>query len=180
MSPPERKAVVLSSAALQPDDTRAHTCALFPNGSTVARALMRTNTHTQFFSQDEVWSAVKSVHPAIEIAASRSPSALPLGPKTVHSLVADHALHGVLVVGEGVTACEVNRDSLPSVQATIQRSTVEEGVSGSVVGKGANVLGNPLTSLTWLANALRKDGITLEEGAIVTTGAAALLTTDQV
>jgi len=137
-------------------------------------------TRPEAYSEDEVWSAVKSVHPAIEIAASRSPSALPLGPKTVHSLVADHALHGVLVVGEGVTACEVNRDSLPSVQATIQRSTVEEGVSGSVVGKGANVLGNPLTSLTWLANALRKDGITLEEGAIVTTGAAALLTTDQV
>jgi len=145
------------------------------------------------YSEDEVWAAVRSVHPAIEIAASRSPSALPLSPDTVHALVADHALHGVLVVGDGVPAGEVDRNALPSVRATIERSApapagaapgdrAVESDSGSVSaeGAGSNVLGSPLTSLTWLANALRKDGIALEAEAIVTTGAAALLTSDQV
>jgi len=41
-------------------------------------------------------------------------------------------------------------------------------------------MGNPVTSLAWLANSLSRDGITLEEGAVVTTGAAALLSPDVV
>ena len=37
---------------------------------------------------------------------------------------------------------------------------------------GANVLGNPITSLTWLANELNKNNHMLQAGQLVMTGAA--------
>jgi len=38
------------------------------------------------------------------------------------------------------------------------------------VGIGANVLGGPLIALTWLANELSAQGVTLRAGQVVTTG----------
>ena len=38
------------------------------------------------------------------------------------------------------------------------------------IGHGKNVLGDPLKALAWLANELRKLGVTLKAGQIVTTG----------
>jgi 2-keto-4-pentenoate hydratase len=38
------------------------------------------------------------------------------------------------------------------------------------VGHGKNVLGDPLTALAWLADELRKLGLTLRAGEVVTTG----------
>jgi 2-keto-4-pentenoate hydratase len=37
-------------------------------------------------------------------------------------------------------------------------------------GRGANVLGDPRTALTWLTNELSGLGITLQAGQVVTTG----------
>ena len=47
--------------------------------------------------------------------------------------------------------------------------------NGKVIASasGANVLGNPLTALTWLANQLNQDGYSLLEGEVIMTGAAA-------
>ncbi|MCY4275177.1 MAG: hypothetical protein OXE41_07280, partial [Gammaproteobacteria bacterium] len=38
-------------------------------------------------------------------------------------------------------------------------------------GTGANVLGNPLNAMAWLANCLQLQGKTLQEGELVSTGA---------
>jgi 2-keto-4-pentenoate hydratase len=46
--------------------------------------------------------------------------------------------------------------------------TVSSGVERE--GRGANVLGDPRTALTWLANELSGLGTTLRAGQVVTTG----------
>lgn len=65
--------------------------------------------------------------------------------------------------------------SLPSGSEGLATAAVTLLSNGKSVAAstGANVLGNPLTALTWLANRLNQDGYLLEEGQIVMTGAAA-------
>ncbi len=62
-----------------------------------------------------------------------------------------------------------------------QRDLAGEGVTLSIGGKeiasgaGADVLGHPLEALTWQANALSAQGITLAAGQLVSTGTMTML-----
>ncbi len=103
-----------------------------------------------------MWTAVESLIPAIEIAASRCPKALPTSPATASACIADYALNGVLVIGNEIPMALVKRESLAGSCAIISRKASGETVSSE--GKGANVMGSPLTSLCWLVNSLSKDG----------------------
>uniref|UniRef100_A0A6U4N5A2 N-acetyltransferase domain-containing protein n=2 Tax=Hemiselmis andersenii TaxID=464988 RepID=A0A6U4N5A2_HEMAN len=129
------------------------------------------------YTEEEVWAAVECLMPAIEIAATRSPSKFPPSPETTPSLVADFGLNGVLVLGQPIKASLIDRTTLSEATATLSREGGGKGMSAE--GKGTNVMGSPLASLVWLVNSLSCDGVTLEEGAVVSTGAAALLPADK-
>jgi 2-keto-4-pentenoate hydratase len=110
----------------------------------------------------EVAAAVATLHPAMEIAASAYGEhdwlAAPLG-----ASVADNIAHAGLVLAEG------RRDFARFDLAGLRVELWVDGRRHSV-GQGANALGSPLLSLTWLANALARDGLGLRQGEVVTTG----------
>lgn len=114
------------------------------------------------YSPAEVAAAVATLHPAMEIAASAYGEhdwiAAPLG-----ASVADNIAHAGLILAEGRR--DFARFDLPGLR-------VELWVDGRrhSIGRGANALGSPLLSLTWLANSLGRDGLGLRPGEVVTTG----------
>ena len=112
------------------------------------------------YTRDEVEAAVATVHPAIEIADSRFDDWLSVG---LASLVADGAVSGAFVYGEGRS----NWRTLDLVNWPVTMR-----VGGEVVGRGtgAGALGDPLSSLLWLANKRSSQGRGLNRGQIVTTG----------
>ncbi|MBN9122122.1 MAG: fumarylacetoacetate hydrolase family protein [Planctomycetes bacterium] len=82
------------------------------------------------------------------------------------SLAADNAIHGAWVAGEPV----------PDWRGLdLSRHPVSVVVNGEPwrVGSGANVLGNPLNVVAWLANELPKHGRRLRRGEKVSTGTTA-------
>ena len=113
------------------------------------------------YSVDEVLAAVDSLHPAIEVPDSRYDNFARVG---AAQLIADNACAHQFVLGPAATPQWRTRD------------LSEHVVTGIVAGKlrregtGANVLGDPRTALTWLANELSRLGITLAAGQVVTTG----------
>ncbi len=117
---------------------------------------------TRTYSLAEVTAAVATLHPAMEIASSAYGETrwydAPLG-----AMVADNVSHAGLILGEG-------RRDFARFDLTALR--VEVWVDGRRhgVGSSANALGNPLLSLTWLANSLSRDGQGLRQGEVVTTG----------
>jgi len=114
------------------------------------------------YAPAEVAAGVATCHPAMEIAASaygdKDWMRAPLG-----ASVADNIAHAGLVLGEGRR--DFGRYDLGALR-------VELWVDGKrhSVGQGANALGNPLFSLTWLLNSLCRDGLGLRQGEVVTTG----------
>ena len=113
------------------------------------------------YTQDEVLSAVATLHPAIELPDSRFAHFETAGPA---QLVADNACAHYFVLGP---ACDdgwraLNLAAHPG-NAFRNGALAEEGV-------GANVLGDPRIALTWLANELSAHGMTLKAGQVVTTG----------
>lgn len=118
------------------------------------------------YSPSEVWAAVATVCPAIELAASRL--VLPAGTVVAPAaILADLAWNGCFVLGPGVAAAELGSgEALVTARATLLCNGVVLGAD-----TGANVLSSPLASLTWLANALSTRGVTLEAGAVVISGA---------
>lgn len=112
------------------------------------------------YSRDEVAAAVAAVHPAIELINNYWNDWLAVG---LPSIIADNGSNGGLVLGPG-TADWRNLDLAgQTVVLTIDGEKIAEGT-------GAEVLGNPLDALTWLANDLSKQGIGLSAGQAVTTG----------
>jgi 2-keto-4-pentenoate hydratase len=113
------------------------------------------------YTEHEVFDAVASLHPAIEIPDSRYDRFETVG---AHALIADNACADWLVVGEA--APDVWRDmDLASFTPTgrIRGKPVVQGL-------GRNVLGSPRIAMTWIANELSSLGITLHAGQVVTTG----------
>ena len=82
------------------------------------------------------------------------------------SLAADNAIHGAWVEGEPVRDWRA---------LDLSRHPVSVIVNGAPwrVGSGANVLGNPLNVVAWLANELPKHGRVLRRGEKVSTGTTA-------
>ena len=114
------------------------------------------------YHRDAVAAAAGELMPAIEICDSRYQDY----PPPPFEIVADNGVHGAFVAGDPVAGW---RDlDLAACEATL---TVNGELKGS--GRGAAVLGDPLNSLAWLANALAARGSGLAAGEIVTTGTMA-------
>jgi 2-keto-4-pentenoate hydratase len=117
------------------------------------------------YTADDVWDRVDSVCGAIEIAATRVRSESPLTPPAV---LADFALNGCVIQGNYIPRSNFHsREALVSATASLK---VNDVLAASETG--ANVLGDPVTSLMWLCNELLARGLQIEEGDIVMTGAA--------
>jgi 2-keto-4-pentenoate hydratase len=104
--------------------------------------------------------AVARVHASLEIIDSRIVD-WRIG---LVDTVADNASCGAIVLGPelvGVSACE-----LAGVGCSVSLDGVEMGT-----GTGADVLGNPLEALAWLANTLGERGVSIPAGSIVLPGA---------
>ena len=113
------------------------------------------------YTEDEVLGAVATLHPAIEIPDSRYEHFEKVG---APQLIADNACAHRFMLGpaapEGWRALDL---AAHKGHATRNGAPAGEGI-------GSNVLGGPVTALTWLANELSRHGLTLRAGEVVTTG----------
>jgi 2-keto-4-pentenoate hydratase len=111
------------------------------------------------YSVAAVTAAVGSMHLAIEIVHSRFGDMLKVG---TPSVIADQGVNGALILGPPVPRWRTR---------AFEKQDVRMIVNGKVVGQGtgADCLGHPLKSLTWLANLMRGRG-GLPAGALISTG----------
>lgn len=110
------------------------------------------------YTREAIAAAVASVHPAIEVVDTRF-TAAQQGPLAV----ADNVNDAWWTRGEGVTDWQ----NLDMVNAPVNMYINGERV---VAGSGAEVLGDPMVSLTWIVNehASAREG--LRAGQFITTG----------
>lgn len=113
------------------------------------------------YTEDEVFDAVASLHPAIEIPDSRYNRFETVGE---FALIADNACGHWLAIEDA--APDIWRDMDLADFAPTGRIAEK----GEWQGRGANVLGSPRIAMTWLANELSALGIGLKAGQTVTTG----------
>ena len=113
------------------------------------------------YTEVEVFAAVASLHPAIELPDSRYDHYEKLG---APHLIADNACAHWLIIGDAAP------ESWRSTDLTSFKPTGHILNKPPVIGLGANVLGSPRTALTWLINELSSIGITAKLGQIITTG----------
>jgi 2-keto-4-pentenoate hydratase len=113
------------------------------------------------YLEAEVFAAIASLHPAIEIPDSRYDRFETVGGP---SLIADNACANWLCVGEAFP------DRWRDIDLATFEPTGEVSGAPPVIGRGANVLGSPHIAMTWLANELSAHGIPLQSGEIVSTG----------
>lgn len=112
----------------------------------------------------EVLDAVASLHPAIEIPASRFADFVTAGEA---QLIADVACADYAVIGAATTKDWRAIDlSQHKVTGTITRA----GVTIRTEGIGANALGDPRIALAWLVNELSGIGVGIKAGETVITG----------
>ncbi len=115
----------------------------------------------QPYTVEEVMAAVADAHPAIEFPDSRLDAFERAGEA---ALVADNACAHLFVLGppapEGWRSLDLA--AMPTRIAAEGREPHH--------GRGGNALDDPRLALTWLANALSRQGITLRKGEVVTTG----------
>lgn len=108
-----------------------------------------------------VVDAIDTLHPAIEVVGLRLGNRATLG---VRGTVADHSGNFSLVYGPAVDGWR----GLDLPACKVRHLVDGEEIAAS---DGANVLGNPLNALAWLANHLADRGRGLEAGQLITTGA---------
>jgi 2-keto-4-pentenoate hydratase len=113
------------------------------------------------YTQNEVLSAVASLHPAIEVPDSRYNDFAKVG---APQLIADTACADWFVLGAPTIADWRSRDLV--MHAVVAYRNDEKTATGS----GVNVLGDPRIALTWLVNELRTYGDGIAAGQFVTTG----------
>ncbi|AGF71961.1 2-keto-4-pentenoate hydratase [Corynebacterium halotolerans] len=102
--------------------------------------------------------AVDTVHPAVEIIDSRVRD----WDIRLVDTVADNASCGAVILG---SAIDVPLDRLTEVTAGMS-----VGGAAAGTGTGADVMGDPLAPLAWLAGVLGEQGVALRAGEIVLTG----------
>ncbi len=112
------------------------------------------------YAAEDMASAIECLHPAIEIVNSRFKEWTKAG---APSLAADNGVNGALVIGPAVTGWQ---------SGDLAAHAVSLSLNGEVkrTGSGADVLGNPLAALAWLANDRAAWDGGLKAGAVVTTG----------
>jgi 2-keto-4-pentenoate hydratase len=125
---------------------------------TFARGLPKRETP---YDQHEVFAAVGSLHPAIEVPDSRYNDFANVG---APQLIADTACADWFVLGPATSADWRSRDLVTHPVVTYRN---DETVAS---GSGANVLGDPRIALTWLVNELRTYADGIAAGQFVTTG----------
>ncbi|MBC7393855.1 MAG: fumarylacetoacetate hydrolase family protein [Variovorax sp.] len=125
----------------------------------IGRDLAPSDRSGQPVTLAEVVAAIDGVAPAIEIVDDRGCDYKTLD---MLSLVADNAWNAGIVVG-------TFQSSWPDLAAVEGSVTTEDG-SVLDTGRGADVLGNPLLSVVWLAEHLAASGGSLRSGDIVMTG----------
>jgi 2-keto-4-pentenoate hydratase len=114
------------------------------------------------YSQAEVESAVLTVHPTIEVVMGHLKD---WPTQDVFSVIADNGTDGALVYGEGVQDWQSLNLKGTRVNLKINDEIVRSGL-------GADVLGDPVNALVWLANARSKAGDGLKKEEIYNTGTA--------
>ena len=115
------------------------------------------------YTDEEVAAVVRTMHGSVEIVNShfRDWLGLPLP-----NVIADNGTDGALVLGPPVEDWRaIDRPAIP-VTLTVGGALVAQG-------QGANVMGDPLAVLTWLANALGRAGRGLRADDVVNTGTCA-------
>ncbi|MBL6457581.1 hypothetical protein JMJ55_19795 [Belnapia sp. T6] len=113
------------------------------------------------WTEAEVAAAVDAVHAGVEVAECRFPTAA-LPPFT--AILADGSGNGRYVLGPAIPDWRDGLAAMPvvvAVDGTPRRH-----------GSGAEVMGDPLRSLVWLANRLPRAGTHLRAGEWVSTGTA--------
>lgn len=113
------------------------------------------------FEEDDVFAAVASAHPAIEIPDSRYDRFEIVG---AAALIADNACANWMALGKAMP------DQWRSIDLAAFTPVGRVAGKTDVAGKGANVLGSPRIAMTWIANELSALGIGLKAGEFVTTG----------
>jgi len=111
------------------------------------------------WTEAEVTAKVGAVHAGIEIAECRFPfTALP----SLSAILADGSASGRYVYGGSIAN---RRDRLARIEVSLE-------VDGQIRrrGVGADVMGNPLAPLLWLAEELRRWGQGLKAGEMISTG----------
>ena len=108
---------------------------------------------------EQAAAAIGAVYPAIEIIDSRITD---WDIKLVDT-VADNASCGAIVVG--TTPLDVDPSNLLDVTCSL---VIDGGITGS--GTGADVMGDPIAPLAWLANILGEQGVALEAGQLILPG----------
>ena len=112
------------------------------------------------YTRAEVADAVASLHGSIEVVAGH----LHDWPRqNVFAVIADNGTDGALIVGDGVA--DWRGLDLPGLAVAL----AVDGVTVQA-GSGANVLGDPLTAFTWLANERAVAGAGLRAGFTCNTG----------
>lgn len=120
------------------------------------------------YRRDEVLAAVDTLHPAIEIPDSRFDPFEQVG---AAQLIADNACTGDYIIGAAAPSTWRAIDlSAHAVSARVTNGAGRRGAGQVFTGSGANVLGDPLVALTWLANELSGLGIPFKAGQTVITG----------
>jgi len=108
----------------------------------------------------EAISAVDFVVPALEVVDSRIAD----WKITLADTIADNASSGAVVLGSTPT-------SLSDVDLRLVGAVMTCDCQIVGTGAGGAVLGSPITSLVWLANAVGARGVTLEAGHVILPGA---------
>lgn len=117
------------------------------------------------FTPQQIADATDYIAPALEILDTRITRIDPQTGRmrTVYDTIADNAANGGIVLGAPVH--QFRPEDLCWIGAIVSRDgEVEE------TGLGAGVLGDPLVSVSWLAQRLADYGQTIEKGQIVLSG----------
>ena len=114
------------------------------------------------YTMDEVRAAVASLHPAIEIPASRYTDFCAVG---AAALIADNSCALAFLIGPAFDPGDWRDRDLAAWTVTAH----VDG-RGDTHGIGANVLGDPWRALHWLVNECAAHGMALADGQVISTG----------
>ena len=112
------------------------------------------------FDKNITIDKIDSICPAIEIVDARYNKGWKI--KALES-IADNGVHASIILGD-TTYDWKTYDRIEGLM------TLNLNGKKVAVGKGKNVLSDPINAITWLANTLYKQGLKLSKGDIVTTG----------
>ncbi|MEK4921313.1 2-keto-4-pentenoate hydratase [Cytobacillus sp. FSL R5-0569] len=107
----------------------------------------------------DVIEATDYILPALEIVDSRNDWKI-----TIQDTIADNASSGLYILGD--RKFDISEIDLINEEVTLYKNEVIMNK-----GVGSASLGNPVTSVAWLANTLHEYGVALEAGEVILSGA---------